>query len=145
MAEVITEQEIDQIIEYGRALVRKVPWRHQGRSLRGVDCVGLFYVLGKAVGLELEMGNNYTRTPDPAILEAGMAEHCSRILKRDSIPGDLALIKYGDKTIHLVMFTDKGIIHCSRDMGTVVEHSIDQSWDRNIVSVWRLKGRVGGR
>ncbi len=145
MTKVITEQEIDQIIECGRALVRKIPWRHQGRSLRGVDCVGLFYVLGKTIGLEVDMGNNYTRLPNPAVLEAGMAEHCTRILKRNSMPGDLALIKYADKAIHLVMFTDKGIIHCSRDAGTVVEHSIDQSWDRNIVSVWRLKGRVDGR
>ena len=144
MVKAISETDIRTLITYGRALVHKVPWRHQGRSLRGVDCVGLFSILGKTIGLDLDMRTNYTRTPNPADLEAGIAVYGRKIAFQDVLPGDFALIKYGAKAIHLVMITDRGILHCSADMKTVVEHSIDANWKRDIVSIWRLKGRFNG-
>jgi cell wall-associated NlpC family hydrolase len=141
---VISEDQIGTLISQARLMIRKVPWRHQGRSLRGVDCIGLFHVTGKAIGLDIEMKSNYTRQPDPRDIEAGMETYANRILVKDYLPGDFALIRYGAKAIHVVMFTNQGIIHCSADSKTVIEHSIDDKWKRDIVSVWRLKGRFNG-
>lgn len=42
-----------------------VPYRHEGRSRAGVDCVGLLVVVGRALGVPHTDVTNYTGWADP--------------------------------------------------------------------------------
>lgn len=136
-----TDAKIQEMIEAARTLVRVVPWRHQGRSLKGADCVGLFTVIGRMVGFEISLPTGYSHTPDPKILEAGLRQYTDELPAAEARPGDLVVIKYLGKGTHLALLTDKGLLHSSAFERTVVEHSIDGEWQRGIISTWRLKGR----
>jgi cell wall-associated NlpC family hydrolase len=137
-----TEAKIEEMITTARTLVHQVPWRHQGRSLKGADCVGIFTLIGRAVGFEIVLPTGYSHVPDPKILEEGLKQYADKLPLMAGLPGDFVIIKYNGKGTHLALLTDQGLLHSSAFERTVVEHSIDEEWQRGIVSTWRLKGRV---
>lgn len=131
-----------QVIAAARAWVG-VPWVHQGRSRRGVDCAGLVVMVARELGLSTFDVAGYGRRPQPdtlldALLDAGCAQ-------RDMQPGMLLLMRFRREPQHFALLADHphgglSIVHGLSTSGAVVEHRLDDAWARRIVSAWALPG-----
>lgn len=135
-----------RLIEEARALVG-VPWRHQGRTRKGVDCIGLVLVAAQNAGLDLAKAarvkapRTYSRNPDPKLYE--LVQQCCE--KSETLaPGYLLFFKFdADKYArHFGIYTDTGtVIHAeSVTRRKVIEHGYRAHWKRWTHSVWRLPG-----
>lgn len=77
------------------------PWKHQGRSRRGVDCCGLVVVVGQQLGLDVEDVTGYNR-------RASNYDFLD-IFRKQGIEVPLDQIRVGD----VVCFTDRQYpCHC---------------------------------
>lgn len=136
-----------ELIAIARALVStqrekaKVPYRHQGRNLQGLDCIGLvIYVCQKAGILPAEFErSDYGRMPTPELVQR-TALYCRRVEAVE--PGLLALIRWPGEpgAGHAAICAGATLIHCDRDHGHVVEHGYVGHWVRLTDSLWRLPG-----
>lgn len=122
-----------------------VPYRHQGRSRLGIDCVGLVLV----VGAELEVlpadfiSNNYGRLPKDELVEK-TSQFCERIEAPE--PGCLVLIKWPNEKRpgHSGIIAGETIVHAYSTAQRVVEHGYRMQWVRWTDSFWRLPGVIYG-
>lgn len=134
-----------RLVLEARALVG-VPFRHQGRSTTGLDCLGLLLLAGEKSGV-LQLGlerADYGRAPQAA-LEQRLAYHCDRLELVE--PGAILLIKWpGDsRGGHVAIATPGGqIIHSYSVAGGVVEHGYRGHWPRWTKSVWWIRGMARG-
>ena len=85
-----------------------VPFRHQGRSRAGVDCVGY----GRCVGLELGLLDdydvtNYRRNADGADLLRDLRAHMGREKPiGQALPGDVLVFRDRQFIVHLGIVID---------------------------------------
>jgi cell wall-associated NlpC family hydrolase len=133
----------DQLLAEARGLAgRGVPFRHQGRSDSGVDCVGLVLVCLHRVGVlpaEFER-QDYGRLSTGELL-ARVERHCRRL--PSATPGCMVLIRWprDRRPSHVGLYTSEGnLIHCYAQQGRVVEHGFRAPWDRLADSFWALPG-----
>ena len=120
-----------------------VPFRHQGRSRHGVDCIGLvLQVRGKfeppwrpAAAANVQ----YRRNPQ-ALLAAGIAENCIRLDRPE--PAACALIQWPNQAhpAHVAILTPDTIIHAYAKVGRVIETTYGNPWVRWTTSLWRIPG-----
>lgn len=119
------------------------PFRHQGRATGiGLDCAGLAVFALKSAGVDIHAPANYSRTPHDGRLRAMIEiQRGLRFVPRDDMQaGDVLLIKIGNEPSHVGICTGDGnIIHAYEQVGKVVEHRIDSSWQAQIVSVYRAE------
>jgi cell wall-associated NlpC family hydrolase len=116
-----------------------VPFRHQGRSRVGVDCVGLPIVVGQALGLlpaTFEVAN-YGRLPTPELI-ARLARYCTPLAA--AVPGCLITIAWTKVAAHVAVCTGPTLIHAYESVGRVVEHGYRGRWVRMTHSAWALPG-----
>lgn len=133
-----------QLIDEARKLIG-TPWRHQGRSKHGVDCVGLVLLSAKNAGLSLaEYGVRdqavYGRGAQPLLLEK-VETYCQKL--DEPIPGCLLFFRfYHDRhPKHFGIFTERGtMIHADAKRGLVVEHGHRAHWKEQTHSCWLLPG-----
>lgn len=120
----------------------KTPFMHQGRLPgTGLDCAGLLVVAARAGGVEVIDRDNYARTPHDGMLEAVLdAQPALEKVRGAPQVGDVILMRFGRDPQHLGLCTDNGLIHAYERIGQVVEHRIDEAWQRRIVAVYRFKG-----
>lgn len=123
-----------------------VPFRHQGRTLRGMDCIGvLVYAFGKA-GFVLNDRTDYGRLPANRKLAASMVEHFGEALPgpyrmEDLRPGDLVTMSWGAEECHVALIVDHpygiGMLHAYNSAQRVVEHRVDDLVLKRITAVYR--------
>lgn len=122
-----------------------VPYRHQGRSRAGVDCLGLIVAAGNDLDLvPLDAGRrDYGRAPLDQLIQV-LPQYAIRLEALEA--GAIIAIKWpGDKrAAHVAICAGETMIHCFSDMGKVVEHGIRRQWLRWIDSIWWLKGLTHG-
>lgn len=120
-------------------------WVHQGRTSKGMDCVGLMRVAFP--GLPWKEWNDYGRNPVDGLLEKR-----ARLLfgppipPRDMRPGDAVLMAFPTAVRHCGLIGDhpKGLslIHTYQGVGKhggfVVEHRLDKRWLERIRFVHRI-------
>lgn len=135
-----TAHEMEQLIEEARAWMN-VPFRHQGRSRKGADCIGFLGGVANRFGAALTLPTDYTLNPDPVRFKNDLQKHFQEIPVSRAIWGDLLLIRYRGKSTHLAMRTKEGIIHSSNLYKKVVEHSWEDDWKRGTIAAFRLPGR----
>lgn len=122
------------------------PFQHQA-SVRqvGCDCVGL--IRGVALELDLAQGSfddaryrGYARVPSPGLLLRGLGESLTPIKGglKAARPGDILLFRIDDAPQHLALRTEVGMLHAYARKRRVVEHVIDDTWQRRFVSAWCL-------
>lgn len=72
-------------------LDQKTPWRDRGRSLQGVDCIGLVISAARDIGIELDEKNELDRTMDAAVVTRVFAKsgQCYRVTLQQALPGDI--------------------------------------------------------
>lgn len=134
----------DELISAAREL-KGTPWRHMGRSRKGLDCIGMVVLAMRAHGLDLPelvglKDRPYGRQADPMLLEK-----VEQLLTpaRSVIPGSLALFQFDGEPCprHFGIVTSEGnVIHCNAKHGGVMEHGLRAHWLRWLHSVWLLPG-----
>lgn len=137
----------DQLVEAAVSL-RGVPWRHQGRTRSGVDCIGLVDLACRTAGLNLaeHLGitdvTNYGMMPTGELL-ARVKQYCTKIetevhgcLLFFSFPGDTSPRHFAvyNKSNHGTM------IHAIANHEKVVEHGYRGHWLKWTDSKWLLPG-----
>jgi cell wall-associated NlpC family hydrolase len=118
-----------------------VPYRHQGRSRLGLDCVGL--VIAVASDLQLLptefIANNYGRLPKDELVEK-TGTFCLPVQGPEA--GGLVLLRWPNEKRpgHSAILTEDAaqIIHSYSTAGAVVEHGYRAHWPTWAVSFWRL-------
>lgn len=122
------------------------PYRHQGRDLRGLDCVGLWLVLLDRFAIltrDQFARADYSRLPGP-ILAQQCARHCDRIAAPE--PGCLILIQWPGEPLpaHAAVATPENMIHAHAQAGRVLEHGYRAPWNRWTHSLWWFRGVAHG-
>lgn len=133
----------DSIQKQAKALVG-VPWLHRGRSLQGLDCAGVVYLVGTLLGLlpqEFEHLPRYPVDVDSDILFKALVT----LLKRNPhaqrpLPGDVLLFRTGKHPGHCGILVEGtsglSVVHASRfGVQCVVEQKMTLDlWDRVVAS-----------
>lgn len=119
-----------------------VKFRHQGRTRRGVDCVGHVVLSLRDIGLSPNDRTNYGILPYEKQLEAVLRDHFGPPVAGAPQPADVVLMKWAGEVCHTGIITPHpdygiGIVHCYLSSQKVVEHGIDDTWRRRIVEVYR--------
>ena len=124
-----------------------VPWVHQGRTKRGVDCAGFILLAMWSLGIKAESMKGYARQPDGILLKQTLDNQTSlRPLTHNEIPqaGDIILLRIKKHPQHVALLTDSntaelGMIH-SYNGGNkkVIEHDFSEYWQKKVVQVYRL-------
>ena len=120
-----------------------VPFRHQGRSERGIDCVGLPIVVCQNIGLigpNFEI-TNYGRLPSLDLVER-LKSHCQPIPA--PVAGSLIVIAWTKIAAHVAICTGETMIHAYESVGRVVEHGYRGRWIRLTHSAWAIPGVIYG-
>lgn len=119
-----------------------VPFRHQGRSRYGVDCIGLIILARNELVKDptaLKTPTNYRRNPNGKLLELfpRFAEQIDR-----PEPGAVAVIGWPRQIhpSHVAILTPDTMIHAYHSSRGVVENGYREQWVRWTKSLWRLKG-----
>lgn len=125
-----------------------VPFRHQGRTLRGIDCIGLLVRAMRAAGFDITDRTDYGRTPGDRKLAQSLVQHFGRPLFHKPVrpeqlqPGDIVAMSWGLQEAHVGLVTDHphhriGLIHSLKDKEKVVEHGLDALVASKISLVFR--------
>ncbi|MDF2367502.1 hypothetical protein [Sneathiella sp.] len=104
------------------------PWRHQGRSRSGVDCVGLVVLVARALGLEPEDVAGYARRRDGRAL----LRHLHNQLQSQSLTnwkiGYIGVFKESAFPIHVGFLSARDgvptVIHAHARRRQVIEEAL---------------------
>ncbi|HEU4376274.1 MAG TPA: NlpC/P60 family protein [Telluria sp.] len=136
-------RETALLIEQARALVNVVPFRHQGRSMRGVDCAGLVALCLRSMGKPFLDLDAYGREPLNGRLREVLIANLGEPLPKDEMrAGDVAHVRFQGEPRHVALIVDYApsgfaMIHAYSQVQKVVEHRIDTEWHGSIVEVFR--------
>lgn len=133
----------DDFIAAARSYVG-VPFRHQGRSRAGVDCIGLVLCALADVDLlpaQFNEPTNYGRRPNDARFLRGLEHWCYRS-PRALLAGDLVLMCWPRMPypMHIAVYSGTTIIHSYQSIGRVVESSYSDPWPARTHSWWGVPG-----
>jgi len=120
------------------------PFRHQGRTHTGIDCAGLIIKALSNLGTNLYDVPGYGRQPKDSELEGQMDKQLVRLSAQESWRvGDVLLMRFGLEPQHVALVSRLDpvyILHTNSSIGRVVEHILDQRWQRLVVCSYRLPG-----
>ena len=122
------------------------PFKHQG-CLKGVacDCIGLVGGVGVALGLVDYDENsdkakpflNYRLMPDSKKMREGLGIFLVPISVTEATVADILFLAWTKEPQHVALISDRGIIHSYSGVGRVVEHALDEQWQRRVTAAYR--------
>lgn len=120
-------------------VARKVPHVHLGRSMAGMDCVGL---VAYALALDESAVPGYGRDPFAGQLERALRAHFGEPITDEPRAGDVVAMRWGGPIRHVGILADHpdgglSIIHSVQTVGRATEHGIDHKTKWRIVMVFR--------
>ena len=118
------------MIDYARECVG-VPYLHQGRSLKGMDCCGVLVHVFKRLGLEYFDDDSYGHEPCPKHLRKTLDNQPS--LKHTGKMGDVLIMSFAGRACHLALHSDGVIVHSYKSVGKVIEQRLCSKWAKRIV------------
>jgi len=129
----------DEVVAEARKWDR-VPWRHQGRSETGVDCVGLGVVVAQAFGVNLQDRTDYPREPSDLSMLAHIRQFTVRVPFGGNLVGTIGLFRGSIFPCHIGIFSERmgvtHVIHSRADMRRVIEEPfIDGERDLKLVEI----------
>ena len=125
------------IVQTSRSFIG-VPYRHQGRTRQGLDCLGLIELTALLCGLTQSFiaETNYSRQASYK-LQQGFETYCSKLDKLQH--GSIALFTIHGMPFHCgIIGTDNGLglIHAYENVGCVREHQLISWWEKKIDSIY---------
>ncbi len=127
-----------------------VPFRHQGRTRNGIDCVGVCIVTGKELGfVPVDYDNkNYPRRSPSGQDFLKYFRSCGFLVEKsnaDKTPGDIVCLKEPFFPCHCGILGWKdgvlSLIHGYDPYKKVVEDYFDQGgWEEKLVATFEFKG-----
>ena len=121
-----------------------VPFRHRGRLMSGLDCLG---VLLQAAPW-LPDSTQYGHVPDESLLVEQLSQHADQIARTEASVGDVVCFGWGSQRethIGIITATDPvRFVHVTSKAGKVAEDLQGQMWRRMAHSYWRLRGTTDG-
>lgn len=121
------------------------PFKHRGRSRKGVDCAGLIICSLRDLGYQPFDLRVYGREPARDGLRQVVEKNLGApVDMRTMMPGDVALCRFNKQPHHVALVGDHpagglSFIHSFGSVGKVVEHGIDEHWRSLIVAVYRFE------
>jgi len=129
-------------IAAARSLVG-VPFKHRGRSERGIDCLGVVAYALRAVGREPVDERVYERNPsaDAPRLRASLIAHFGEPVPA-LVPGCVVSMAWHDLENHVAVIgsypTDGlSLIHATAAEQRVIETRYGEPWPRRVIEAWR--------
>lgn len=127
----------DEFVKAARSLIG-ARWRHRGRSMNAVDCIGTIELPARIVGLSYpQYSTRYGREPWDDQLRKYLINWCGAALPvSEAKPGDIALVRWGKSDPSHV-----GVIADHPDGGLSLIHAhqlhgvIEQALRGNVLSV----------
>lgn len=138
----LTDEECAVFIASARSFL-DVPFRHRGRSERGVDCIGVVGCALASVGRWIADRNSYGKDPVRDGLPEAMEGHLGRpIDPAEMRVADILLMGWHELPNHVAIVTDYplggfAILHALKANGRVIEHRLAGPWPRRIRAVYR--------
>ena len=129
----------DDIIAAARTAL-DIPFKHQGRTARGLDCAGLLIHVPRKLDVDYTDAGGYGRTPSHGLLESmlDLQPGIERVAAAQT--GDILLMRFTGEPQHLGIFTGSALIHSWAQPGKVCEHGFVAPWPKRVVRVYRFKG-----
>lgn len=120
--------ERDDIITEARRWIG-TPWRHQGRSRAGVDCVGLVVMVARNLGLEPEDVTGYARRQDGRTLLRHLHKQLDQKFIINWKIGYIGVFKESAFPIHVGFLSNREgvptVIHAHARRRQVIEEALD--------------------
>src|SRR5512134_2863655 len=133
---------LDVVIEARRWL--GVPWRHQGRSRAGIDCVGLIAVVARALGISSYDYTSYGRRAHGQAFVHHFAENMTPIRVTDALPGDVLLFADHAYPCHCGFstrqFEQPHLLHAHATRRKVIEEPYIGEWPEKVKFAFRFRG-----
>jgi hypothetical protein len=127
--------------ERARALVG-ARFRPQGRGVEGLDCVGVILATFD-IGAQAAPKNYRLDCGDHAELTDALLTHFRRVPRRELAPGDVIVVRIGERQLHLGVRTAAGFVHAHAGMRRVVETPGVPEWP--IAGIYRRRVRARSR
>ena len=133
-----------EVIEELRTWIN-VPWRHQGRSRLGIDCIGLVTIAAAMIEGPAMVAKHdrrdYARRPTRYDLADAFDVFCDRITLADAQDGDVLVFADGPYPCHVgVAATKDGmrtVIHAAARLRKVKEEPLSDFWLTRLTHVYR--------
>lgn len=116
------------------------PWVHQGRTRKGVDCVGFVECLGLQSGVlpaSYSFQRSYARSPPASALHDAVADIAEPL--DSAVKGCLIILKMPYVARHLGICAGETMIHSVQPVG-VVEIGYRHPFPKRSVSFWAVRG-----
>lgn len=110
----------------------------------GVDCIGLILKIGEEINSTYN-GKNiinydylaYSRYPNKYEMKNFLDKYFIKISEKEVKIGDLIYFNFENKLEHIAIVTDVGILHCYVEVKKVVEHGLNDYWNKKIIGYYR--------
>lgn len=130
------------VVEAARRYIG-TPWLHCCSSPAGMDCAGLLLAVASDLGLARPDAVAYDQLPDLGLLDRMLSSFttATTVLR----PGVILRLSVAGRPQHLGIagnYFNGGIsiIHAYMVTGSVVEHRLDDKWQKRIVRMHSMKG-----
>lgn len=115
-------------------------WMHQGRSRKGVDCVGLIIVAAADLGIEIADMKGYRRAPNKEVFVNHIRANSQAV--DTPVPGTFGIFRDGNQPCHAGIFAEMhgelSLIHAYVGTGIVMEEVFIHDWPRRLIEVRAL-------
>ena len=125
-----TNEKRQAVVDMARTVL-ETPFRHQGRTPLGLDCVGLIMYIGVQLGHPMPVDYGaYRRAPKPEEFLRLFNEYMVRKRVIDMAPGDCVLLRDNMFTTHCCIYDivngQENIIHALAPRRRVLEEPFDE-------------------
>lgn len=131
-----------QIMKTVRSLVG-IPYKHGGRTMEGLDCLGLIHVFYRQLGIMIPDHDGREYSPnwykeDPERFYRGLQKIGSEISPTHMKPLDLVYFKIGGAVTHAGVLIDEGhFLHVLKGKPVHVS-PLNLAWRKRLVGARRL-------
>jgi cell wall-associated NlpC family hydrolase len=115
-----------------------VPWMHQGRTDKGMDCVGLIVLSARAAGIDAPLTADYGRMQDYRQARRYLEQFCDRVGSPEI--GDIVLFKTS-QTLHMAIVSEVDGLRPTRVIQALGPKSnvVDTALQFSPLMLWRPK------
>lgn len=133
----------NEIVECAKTLIG-VRFKHQGRDLRGIDCVGVPIYIAKVLDIKAWNTIAYPARPNMALFEKLIRESgAKRVPFKDKAHGDMLRMLSYRYPVHIGIYEvderdHEFVIHAFQPVGKVLRTPLNENEWKKVQEVWRF-------